>query len=260
MEQADELIIEYYPENISGLESFVNKCPRRQRVVLDIGTKNFVEDSDYLALKEVISKLKNEIALRIAPTNITGIQACYKYKIPFFIKQNCSDYDGVACFAELGVTDIYISDSFCFHLKAIKKYLRSIAPKCKIRVMPNVAQSTCPFERPEKKFFIRPEDVYLYEDYIDYMEFFDNAALKNIKKLYRAYAIDKKYEGLMSEIISGAPENIFNECVSPDYAARRISCNKHCNSQTRCSVCSSFMKLAETLNSKKYIIKVQKDD
>jgi len=52
-----------------------------------------------------------------------------------------------------------------------------------------------------KQFFIRPEDVDIYGEYVDVIEFYDSIEQQNV--LYEVYFKDKEWNGKLREIIKG---------------------------------------------------------
>ena len=83
-----------------------------------------------------------------------------------------------------GVSDVYIVNEFAFYLPQIKK---NCGDEVKIRVFPNVSQSTDKLHvlPTVTSFFIRPEDIPFYEEYVDVCEFFGTVDRNEV--LYKIY-------------------------------------------------------------------------
>lgn len=90
------------------------------------------------------------------------------------------------------MSDIYITNDLAFDLNTLSKEVHKINNKCQIRVYCNIAQSALVLQEQNslKSFFIRPEDVDLYEKYIDVLEFY--GVDEKLETYYKIYVIDKK--------------------------------------------------------------------
>ena len=113
-------------------------------------------------------------------------------KNKYYFNMPIKDIGDIYNAIDLEVDEVYISGDLAFVLPQIKELLdfRDI----KIRAFPNVCQKEWNGKTPSafKGFFIRPENVDLYANYIDTLEFYglDNEQKQNV--LYETYAIEKK--------------------------------------------------------------------
>lgn len=170
----------------------------------------------------------------------------------FFFETFVKDWDTLYGYIELKPSDIYITEDLGFELAAVGKILHS--DDIRVRVFPNVAQSSWNKTPALKKFFIRPEDVYLYEKYVDVMEFFGRE--ESIETYYKIYAIDKKWFGKLNEVIlSFDDDNIDSRYILPHFAERRLNCGKRCLRGRPCQVCNAIEGLASVLESENLMIK-----
>lgn len=65
-------------------------------------------------------------------------------------------------------TDMYICEELGFSLLKISKILHD--NNVKVRVFPNICQSSFPETESIKTFFIRPEDIIFYAPFVDVFE------------------------------------------------------------------------------------------
>lgn len=155
------------------------------------------------------------------------------------------------------VTDIYIINELGFSLDKLAIAAHKLGVK--LRVYPNVAQTSAFNEMPAlKKFFIRPEDIDLYSDYIDTCEFYNSD--KKLETYYKIYKEDKKWFGKLNEIIIDFNSEIDNKYIIPRFAEKRIRCNKSCIKGGYCHRCDRIEELSHTLEQSKLIIKVDNKD
>lgn len=88
--------------------------------------------------------------------------------IPYFFSKYFTTIDEVYEAILLQPSDMYICEELGFSLDRISKLLHS--HNIKVRVFPNICQSSANKIPPIKKFFIRPEDIPLYEQFVDVFE------------------------------------------------------------------------------------------
>jgi hypothetical protein len=94
---------------------------------------------------------------------------------------------------------VFIGEELCFDLTRVKKAAKEKG--ILLRTYCNVAQNGW-YKAPSlKSFFIRPEDVDIFQSYFDTLEFYDPN--NTINTLYRIYSIEKRWFGALSEIIVG---------------------------------------------------------
>ena len=72
----------------------------------------------------------------------------------------------------------------------------------RIRTFCDICQTSWPEEESLRTFFIRPEDLFLYNKYIDVVEFFNAENNKNsLNALYDLYNTGRRWAGPLKEII-----------------------------------------------------------
>lgn len=240
LERADEIIIKYDKKS-AGLLDFVQKWNEDQRIIVDITELEDIESN--LDIFAAAAGIHPEFAVMLHSTqNYEPIAAL---KLPFFFIDGVNCYDDLVGQITLGVSDVYILNELCFNLDEISKYCHE--NKVQIRVYPNVAQSASNFAVDEfKKFFIRPDDISFYEEYIDVIEFF--GPLDKQPVLYDIYT-DERWIGNLNDVILGLTKEIDNKTVVPYFGEARQKCRKRCIFG-RCDICGSVEALAATLKDK----------
>ena len=176
-------------------------------------------------------------------------------EIPVFFSTLVHSWDVLTGLADMGVSDIYIVEELGFELASAAAVLHERG--IQIRCYPNVAQSAHPDVPDIKKFFIRPEDVELYEQYVDVFEFYGD----NNNLYYKIYAKDKKWFGDLSEIIFHFDKNLDSRCVVPQFAEVRSRCGKKCMKGSPCRICEKVDRLAGTMQENGlYFKKIQETE
>lgn len=239
----DELMINYTAKNNTGLIEFLSKHPN-QRIVLKI-EKGSLTKKDYDFLKTLqISYTDYNFVARLEASDMEGIANAQSAGCRFFINYYCSTYEEVQDLIAMGVTDIYITNFLGFHLDIVKEIFKDI----NIRVFPNIAQTSSPFGSKFKAFFIPPQALYLYENIIDYIEFYAETPQEatNLFKIYKTKII---YNGDLGNIITNFPkQEVYNETIPIEYFEERVHCRKRCVTGS-CSLCDKFINLAKTIKN-----------
>ena len=178
-----------------------------------------------------------------------------KYTFNFFFDELVNDWDLFIGLLEYGVSDVYIVENLGFELDKIAEIASSY--EVQIRAYPNVAQSKFQETPALKKFFIRPEDVIEYEQYIHVLEFFD--ADKQLDTYYKIYKIDKQWFGPLNEIIKDFNSEIDNKYIIPRFGQMRRVCGKKCLKGGICSRCENIESLAKTLEKNQIAVWIKNE-
>lgn len=255
MDDIDEIIINFNYKDTSLLK-FLYSYQDKQIIIRIKDEKEFIEN-DYIKIFKAFEELKQP------PKNYRFLlepQMKELYKLiketlnaPAFFLAFVNDWDTLWGYINLGVSDIYITESLGFEIDKVASILheRGIT----VRAFPNVCQSSWKDTDCLKTFFIRPEDVYNYEPYIDVLEFFDSTERQNV--LYKIYAKDKKWFGSLQELISGFNYEFDSRFIPPEFALRRIGCGKKCLKNSNCKFCEKAYELSKVLKQNNLMFKIE---
>ena len=248
--KADEIHIEFIRSG-ADFAHIIESRPIGQRICFDItNCEKFKEDKNNFTLIEALCQKYNNLVFTIPKEDIYFIENFKKRNIPFYINIYINDWDTFNHYLSIGVTDIILVENMCFEI-ARASALAHANGNINIRVIPNVAQSSC-YQTPDcKKFFIRPEDIDIYESYVDICEF----AGDNQDGYYKIYAEDKKWYGYLNEIIIGYNGKEDNRSIHYDFAKARLNCGKRCFKGGWCRNCILNMEFSNVLHDRHIIIK-----
>lgn len=251
----DEININYDKQSTELVE-FLEEH-KHQRIHLTINdTSDFLKENRIEVIKTIKEKYPEyNFVLRI-PRDESVIKLCKENNIPFWIKAYVSNWDTLTYFLSLGVTDVTIIEEMGFEIDKVA----AAAHRCgtKVRILPNVAQSSVMETPGIKKFFVRPEDIKYYEPYVDVCDFF--GAPKSVAVYYKIYAIDKEWFGDLNEIIISLNTALDSRFVEPIFGERRLRCGKRCLRGAGCDYCNIALHLANTLKERKLMFKHKKDN
>ena len=240
--QIDEFNIDFKEQKTRQLVSFLDKYAQTQRVNIKLGLNDLtkdnidfliglVEEKDYFIAVCIDYYVNNDAELVKLTSQLR------EKDIPFYFTYAASHWDELYKIISFGVTDIFISGELGFELDAVRK----VIPKVNIRCFANISQ-------PEglKGFFIRPEDVDIYDEYVDVIEFWNSEDTQST--LYEIYFKDREWNGDLREIIQGIKERVNNYyLLGSEFANRRIGCRKKCLKGERCALCDKLVDFAKTL-------------
>jgi len=245
---ADEIIIKYW-EREPELIKFVQSRPQEQRIVVDICPMldTFVGGE---SVEENLDIIKN--AYQLHPNfaiktmwEKTWIKALQEENIPFFFNSMITNSTELADVIKLGVSDVYISEDLGFSLD--KVYILCKQNNINIRVYPNIAQRCSTWEPKHTitSFFIRPEDVDFYSQYIDIFEFYGNLQQQDVYyDIYKA----GRWLGNLQDIIFHLDEEIDSRVILPSFT-KRATCDKKCN-YSKCNICGNLLAAGKLMKDK----------
>ena len=244
--QIDEFNIDYKNKEIK-LRQFLDLYAQTQRVNIRLPID--YKKEDIKLLESAYHDKHYNIAIVIK--DIYYANELREHGTPFYFSEPCYDWDQFKACISLGVSDVFISGSLGFELDKISEIAKR--NNVKVRCYANITQSWgTKWGDGFKGFYIRPEDIDFYSQYIDVIEFFNSVDKQNV--LYEIYFKDKEWNGNLREIIQGLTLDINNYYIlGSEFARRRSQCGKKCLKGNRCELCDKLADLAKSLeNSKDY--------
>lgn len=240
---ADEIMIDC--EKVTGkmLDTILSLVKTKDRVIVNLLP---YLDTNYQVFADLAIKADNIVFLINHKRH--DVDFFQNNKMKFFFDAHINTPEKLRLAIDAGVTDVYITDDFGFELIKIAETCKSKGVK--IRCYPNIAQTEIA-KRDVNSFFIRPEDIGFYENYVDVAEFF--CPLDRQKILLEIYK-EGKWEGPLGQIISELSSDVPNESIPPHFVTARLTCNKRCNF-INCTICKETTEIARTF--KEYGIAIQ---
>lgn len=231
-----------YTSNNRLLDFCKDVLKESQKLIVNIIDEEISEDE--ISVFEAAAAIHPNILFKT-----TDIECIYKNsnKLNFLYANPATGWFDVRDLSNIGISEILIKDYLCFNLEKLKKYCdkRNIKIRCVANYIEENRLNTIP---PYEKFFIRPEDVSVYEDYIDTIEFYKDDYYELLEKqniLYKIYN-NGRWEGKLSDIIDGYTDDTLNTTITPLFAKFRIDCHRRCDLGL-CDSCEHHMALAKVL-------------
>ena len=242
-DDVDEVVFDY--QGTENIVTFIPKLLREdQRAVINLKKYEISYVIPYLnKLAEIHSKFIVQINSYI---HIDDIQLLKDNNIDFMFNDYCRDYDTFYTMIKYGAKDIYIVEDLAFDLKSLHTVLNKHG--INLRVFPDIAQcarGTRGHVPTITKFWIRPEDTELYEDYVDVFEL-----CRLDSRLSVAYEVYKQrqWKGQIQDLILDIDIDIDNSTIAPNFGKERIGCQKKCM-LGRCNLCYEIEKLANSFSA-----------
>lgn len=257
LSKIDEITINFRRQDTS-LFAFLSKYKNKVINIFVEDEKDFIEN-DCVKFFDAIKKENPDINFYFKLNPYYKSKELYiilkSHSHKYFFNEYVHDWDVLYGYINLEPSSIYITEDLGFEIKTIAEILHS--KNIQIRCFPNVAQSRWKQTPALKKFFIRPDDIEIYEKYIDICEFFGKE--NSLATYYEIYSKDKKWSGKLNEVILDFNSEIDNRFLIPSFAGRRINCGKRCLKGHPCRICEATEQLSATLEEKKIILKEIKE-
>lgn len=212
-----------------------------------------------LALKEKFSN--NQIVICLPVYVDVWEQKLNENNLPHYYSEPVVDWDEFLGFLNLNVTDIFVSGTLVFNCQLLSKKAKEYNKK--IRCICNLCQSSWNATPSLKTFFIRPQDIKLYEKYIDTFEFYtENASLTAVNTWYEIYVKDQKWLGKLNEIIVDYNTEEDNNFIISNFGESRLNCNKKCvyYPQPTCHICDKIIELSKILEKGNITVTREKNE
>ena len=246
IQDADQLKIKYRPSDRT-LETFLEKYNNKS-IVIDISDS--FEDIDAKLLKGLYEKYKN-IKIIINFYNGDHLKRAQDYNIPYFFSNYVYTIDQLNGFLKYNPTDMYICQELGFSLDKVSKLLHD--NNIKVRVFPNICQSSFAGTPSIKTFFIRPEDVKIYSAFVDVFELVSDQKTQQV--LFKIYK-QEKWFGKISELIPTFSDDLDSKYIIQSFGVIRSVCGKRCMYKPgSCNICGRLTELSKTLEEKKIVVR-----
>lgn len=233
LKKADEIIIDYRDRR--AIPDFAKKYPDAQLVleVIPDTQWNFDEIKEYFVLA------KEKLILCLPDLRDPAIEDLKASGIPFFWGYTITTFWELKAALACGVAQVRIGAPIFFQTDKLKLF------NVKKRIAANIAHDGyIPNVDGVSGSWIRPEDVYQYEDIFDIIEFSDIEGKKE-EALYRIYAEQKHWPGRVDMIISNITTEAYNNMLPNEFTTSRLNCGQRCAAGGVCRLCYRHLKLAD---------------
>lgn len=242
LKKAQEIRVKYiYLDNLFDLYEINPKAT----IILTILKK----DKDRIKWDEIQKyniMWQNKIVIETDSFDI--MDACQVLGIKYFYAIPVKTFDELKALVDCGCCDVKIDAPLTHMLDKLDNY------DITLRMCPNIAYyAHIPRKDGVIGSWVRPEDVELYEEYIDVFEF-EDCDIKKEETLYRVYAEQKNWPSDLNMLITNLDYSAMGKLVLPEFATARTFCEQKCLKGLHCNLCYEFLNLAN-IDTVKNIIK-----
>lgn len=173
-----------------------------------------------------------------------SLQECEEAKargFRFYLNLPVSSYWELHALKKLGVEYVHLGAPLFFDME------RAAQVGVPIRAIPNVAYADgLPHDNGLYGCWIRPEDLHMYEPYVQVIEFEDCANYKREQAMYRIYIQGNGWKGPMEQLITNYDYPGEGRMFNPNFTAARLNCGQICQTPGRtCRICKRLSQLAD---------------
>lgn len=147
------------------------------------------------------------------------------------------------------VSDITLGEPLVFDMPEIKKNIQSRGVK--IRIRPNFAKPMLARDVETDKgihhFWVLPQHMYLYEDYVDILDLLDNNSVRETA-VVNAYTSADPYTARLDTLIDGVECGIGASFIDDKFVQRRLTCHQNClKNSNYCHFCDQYVKMYDVI-------------
>lgn len=236
--QADEVKLNY--AGFGWFSKFIMEHPNK-RYCISLDDK--YSNSFFLEELDKIIPIINDYTVECS--SIDTLKYIISNNRKAFLRHPVSDWELFNQLKELKVSDIYIDGPICFQTDEIKKAKKDILIRSSPTISPNASLTT----RKPNSFYIRPEDLALYNEIIDIVDFQSRNNLPAEEAMFTIYKRGTfNYD--LSELIKKIQPEIKNILLPQDFGKHRLNCGQRCNlPNKRCHYCDTIFNITNGIQN-----------
>jgi hypothetical protein len=232
LKKADEIKVAYVDHAI--ILDYFEDYPTAD-IILELANDD--SEIDWAALKNY--NILSQGRFICCVSNLLQMEACKQLNIKFYYGYPVSSFYELNSLKDLGVCYIRLAPPLSHQLDEVARF------GIPVRAIPNVCyQDYLPHKNGIHGQWIRPEDLSLYEVYIDAIEF-EDCNVEKEQALYRIYMEEKEWPGEFNELYTNFDYKGVNRMLEAQDAIRRMTCGQTCEMNGNCHLCDTVVNLAD---------------
>jgi hypothetical protein len=239
---AEEVSIKYVEDK--GLVKFLELLKDKRIILLVPENFSEIEVKKLIAIKKIYPQYNFALSLLRYNDSISALLRINN--ISFFEEAPCCTWERFNFLAKNGVSDIVIGGDLGFSLPEVKHFINKKYPSINIRAIADMSTTEISETDPLKGFFIRPEDVSLYAQYVDIIEFCNPIIQDRLFEIYKKGF----FMGKLNQIIFRVTDDINEQDIPKAFGEKRINCKRKCLKGSPCNLCHLLIKLTKQKNIK----------
>lgn len=244
LDEVPQIKIDYRPED-DTLEEFIS-VHKDQTIYIDASKVNLFGDKVSLPILRNLCKYDNwvlQISLdqirvnkEIDNIKFDAIKDCCN---KFMFTDMIGNWEVLQFILSLHPCEVYITNMLAWELQDVRQVCGDVG----IRLYANIAQSAwdgCP---DLQKFFIRPEDLALYEEYTTGIELEGKTIQEVIYEIYK----QGYWYGDLNEILINFNTKADSRRLPAEFGIWRLKCRKRCIKGAGCHLCTRMLEFADRM-------------
>lgn len=237
--KADEIEMEYkdrerlldYTTQFND-KAFIVKIPKEE------------ENIDWLVLKALAEKFSD---FYIALGDLNRVNELKTYGLKYYWSYPIVTWEELDAIVELEPDYLFLGAPLSFSLEKVK--IRYNIP---IRLCVNLAYNAyIPRKNGITGSWIRPEDIEVYEQWVDSIVFSTDDLGKE-STLLDIYKFNKVWPGNLNLLITNLNYNIDNRAIPEEFGKIRANCGQRCKEKQNCHFCDIAFDFATDIRKKHY--------
>lgn len=202
------------------------------------------EEIDWVEIKDYNNLCKGNLIC--AAAYIHELFECASHNIRYYYGFPINTFSELQALKNIGVCYVRLGEGLFFHMPKVKDI------GVPVRIVPNVAYTDgIPRDNGIAGHWVRPEDMLLYQDYVETIEF-EDAGVKKEQALFRIYTSQEGWYGDINDLITNLNYSASNKMLPNNITMERIHCGQQCKINGRCQVCFRAFDLAQPDKIKEY--------
>ena len=232
MKKADEIKVEYH--DMDRIRDFIEKLPDK---VIILEVSDFIKE-DMSTLEFFRDNLENFV---LCLKNLSLAKVFKELGFKFYWQYPITSYYELQGILALEPEYVLLGEPLCFDLEKVASY------GVKIRLVANVAYDAyIPRENGIRGRWIRPEDVPVYDEYVDVLEF-RMCNLEQERTLLHIYKDNGYWPGNLNLLIENLGFHVDNRAIPEEIGKIRANCQQRCMRHGACRFCETAFKFADAL-------------
>lgn len=241
LKTADEIKIDW--NNRKSIPDLYHEYPSKPYIL----HHSIYEELDPEEIKKYKELTENNLILCVDSLNEAGIAK--QLNIPFYFTLGVDTWSQLRAINDLRAKAIYLDAPLFFDMDRVKKFAPA---NLQIRCIVNICyRDGLPRTDGVTGVWIRPEDLSLYDNYIDVIEF-NSDKIRKEEALYRIYAEQHAWPGPLKNIIDNLQYPGENRMLTSDLTKMRMNCGQRCQENNQCHFCYRSLELANPELIKEY--------
>lgn len=247
LQLADEIMVAYEDHN----------------VILDYEELEFKDKNIVISIKhdddvdwDFLYSLNDKFKLCLALDDLRMARQARDRELRFYFNFPVTTWSDVRGLVEFGVDEILIGAPLTFNVPKVRQM---VDKNIKIRMYCNWSyENYIPRVNGINGSYVRPEDIPLYEPYVDTMLFYKSSLTQEAATLdvYK----NGSWPGNLNLLIRNLDCDIDNRGIPEEFGKNRLNCEQKCMSGGSCHLCENIFKYVDMLDRNRFKWDSEKHD